>query len=166
MTTRTAYIGIGSNLGDRQKNCTAAIDLLAHYRDIKVSDLSDWYETKALPTAGWTLPQPDYVNGVARIETPLPPAELLSRLLEVESRLGRPMERQKGEPRTVDLDLLLYGDMIIDEPGLSVPHPELAKRLFVLVPLCDIAPDAVDPRSGLSAAEMRELLSTDTEANR
>ncbi|MBN1282914.1 MAG: 2-amino-4-hydroxy-6-hydroxymethyldihydropteridine diphosphokinase [Proteobacteria bacterium] len=154
----TAYIGIGSNLGDRLRNCRAAIDRLASYPEINITRVSRWYETGAIPALQAGAKLPDYVNGAAEIETSLSPEGLLATLQEVEAGMGRTLPRPKGQPRTMDLDLLLFGAETVDMPGLAVPHPGLSKRLFVLLPLCDIAPDAVDPRSGLTAAQMKDLL--------
>ena len=155
----TAYIGIGSNIGDRLQNCKAAIDLLKLYPEIKVTRVSRWYKTEAVTLTCGAAVQPDYINGAAEIATSLSPEALLARLMEVEARMGRPKHRPKGEPRTIDLDLILYGNAMIEQNGLTVPHPGLPKRLFVLVPLCDIAPDVVDPRSGLTLSELRALCS-------
>jgi len=154
----TAYIGIGSNLGDRLSNCETGLSLLSLYRGIRIDRVSPWYETAEILVSRSAAPGPDYINGVARIETSLAPEELMARLAEAEARAGRPAHRTRGAPRTLDLDLLLYGQNVIDEAGLRVPHPEMAKRLFVLRPLCDIAPDAVDPRSGLAAWQLLEIV--------
>ena len=100
-------------------------------------------------------PQPDYLNGCALLETSLAPEDLLKVLLETETALGRVREVHWG-PRTLDLDLLLYGDRIIELPHLTVPHPGLSDRAFVLQPLADIVPDWVDPRSGLTIEQLRQ----------
>lgn len=151
----TAFIGIGSNLGDRSEYCRHAIELLGGRNDIRIERVSPWYESDAVPVSGsFAEEQPPYVNGVAKIITTLSARELFSAMMDVEASLGRPRPRPKGAPRTIDLDLLLYDDAVIDEPDLKIPHPEIAKRTFVLVPLCDISPDAIHSLSGQSAREL------------
>lgn len=150
-----AYIGIGSNLGNRLANCQGAVDSLGRHAEIRVRNVSRWYETQAL--AGETPSNdPPYVNGVVEITTSLAPYDLLNALIAIESSLRRPHPRPKGVPRTIDLDILLYDRKIIDSPDLCIPHPGLPKRLFVLVPLCDIAPAFVHPVTFRSIKEMME----------
>jgi 2-amino-4-hydroxy-6-hydroxymethyldihydropteridine diphosphokinase len=133
----TAYLALGSNLGDRAANLAAALTLLDE-AGVRVVARSPLYETDPV-TAD---PQPLYLNGAARVETTLAADELLALCLAVERSLGR--ERPPGAvspaPRPIDLDLLLYGDDIIDRPNLIVPHPRLLERPFVLIPLADVAP--------------------------
>jgi 2-amino-4-hydroxy-6-hydroxymethyldihydropteridine diphosphokinase len=138
-----AYIGLGSNLGDRPANIRRALSLLASpvTQVLRVSSLLD------NPAVGGPPGSPDFLNAAAEISTTLPPREFLSRLLEVESELGR-VRRQGWDDRVIDLDLLLYGDLIVDEPGLSIPHPRLHQRRFVLQPLAQIAPNLLHPRLG------------------
>ncbi|MGQ9866727.1 MAG: 2-amino-4-hydroxy-6-hydroxymethyldihydropteridine diphosphokinase [Pseudanabaenaceae cyanobacterium] len=137
-------IALGSNLGDRQANLQGALLRLAAHPHITLKAVSPWYQTRAIAPNGQVAPQPDFWNGCALLDTDLPPLGLLHVLLAIEQRLGR--ERQaKWAPRTLDLDLLLYGDRQIQEPELVVPHPRLHRRAFVLQPLCDIAPDWVHP---------------------
>lgn len=153
----TAYISIGSNKGDRFQNCTEALQMLHDRGDIEVLKVSSWYESVAEDLHGHLRPdQPAFLNGAAAVKTSLPPEKLLKALMEVESALGRPQKRKKGLPRTVDLDLLLYEGEVRDDPSLTLPHPSLDKRLFVLKPLYDIAPEAVDPLNGKT---VRDLLS-------
>lgn len=128
-----AYVGVGSNLGDREATIRAAIDALPGV--IAVSQLR---ETDPVGVTD----QPAFLNGAVALETELSPRELLDRLLAVERELGRE-RRERWGPRTIDLDLLLYGDEAIDEAGLTVPHPRLHERRFVLEPLADIAPALV-----------------------
>ncbi|MBU3729703.1 MAG: 2-amino-4-hydroxy-6-hydroxymethyldihydropteridine diphosphokinase [Phycisphaerales bacterium] len=150
-----AYVGVGSNLGDRSATIRTAIARLDAHPGIRVLRCSGLIETAPVGP-----PQPSYINGAVAIETTLGPAALLGALLQVERELGRvrdPAERMG--PRTLDLDLLMYGDRVIDEPGLSVPHPRMAERAFVLVPLAEIAPNAVNPRCGRTVASLvRELV--------
>ena len=139
-----AYVGLGANLGDREGTIRAAVAQLPGV--VAVSPLR---ETDPVGVTD----QPQFLNGVAALETELTPRELLDVLLTVERRLGRDRGERWG-PRTIDLDLLLYGDEVIDEDGLTVPHPRLRERRFVLEPLADLAPKLVVP--GLGGVE--ELL--------
>ena len=127
------YIGIGSNLGDRRMNIEAAIQNLRRAKRIKVSRISQIYETE--PVGG--PPQSRYLNGAIEIETDLEPKELLSELQKIEEDLGRKRTVKNG-PRTIDLDILMCGDTEIDEPGLTIPHPKMKERDFVLKPLKDL----------------------------
>jgi 2-amino-4-hydroxy-6-hydroxymethyldihydropteridine diphosphokinase len=145
----TAYIGIGSNLGDRQRLIRKALDLLGAQADVKVAALSTVRETDPVGI----VDQPRFLNAAARLETELAPRQLLDRLLAVERDLGRVRAERYG-PRTIDLDLLLYGDEVVDEPGLRVPHPRLGERRFVLEPLLELDPGLVVPGLG----EVRALL--------
>ncbi len=143
----TAYVGLGSNLGGREAMIGRAVELLGD-EVIAVSSL--------LETEPWGyVDQPRFVNAVARLETSRRPRELLDRLLEIERELGRGREGPRFGPRTIDLDLLLYGDERIDEPGLTVPHPRLHERAFVLEPLAELDPALVVPGLG----PLPELLS-------
>ncbi|MEK6732323.1 MAG: 2-amino-4-hydroxy-6-hydroxymethyldihydropteridine diphosphokinase [Candidatus Omnitrophota bacterium] len=127
------YIGIGSNLGDRQKYIESAIQRLKETKGIEVKKVSSIYETD--PAGGPS--QGKYLNGAIEIETELGPRELLTRLLNIETLLGRERTVKNG-PRTIDLDILLFGDKKIDEPGLKIPHPRMCEREFVIKPLKEI----------------------------
>jgi 2-amino-4-hydroxy-6-hydroxymethyldihydropteridine diphosphokinase len=133
-----AYVGLGANLGDRERTIRAAIAQLPDV--VAVSPLR---ETDPVGVTD----QPRFLNGVAALETELAPRELLDVLLAVERRLGRE-RRERWGPRTIDLDLLLYGNEVIDEDGLEIPHPRLHERRFVLEPLADLAPQLVVPGQG------------------
>lgn len=146
-----AYLSLGSNIGDRAGHLTAAIAALAR-PDLLVRRLSSVWETEPLEFTE----QPWFLNLVAEIETALEPAELLAHLRSVETALKRERRLPKG-PRTIDIDLLLYGDQVIDSPGLTVPHPRMAARRFVLEPLAELAPDLVHPVSGVT---VRALLAS------
>ena len=140
-----AFVGIGSNLGNRQRQIRAAIDELAAADGIELVAVSSLRETDPV---GYRE-QPRFLNGAAVVETELSPRELLGRLLEIERRLGR--VRGGGPrfgPRTIDLDLLLYGAETVDEPGLTVPHPRLAERRFALEPLAELDPELEVPGHG------------------
>ena len=147
------YIGIGSNLGDRMTNCTRGLALLSAHKEIDLVRVSKWYETEAME-GGAPSGQPPFLNAAVHITTTLLAEELLEALIGIEAALGRPHPREKGLPRAIDLDILLYDDLAIRMEKLTIPHPELPKRLFVLVPLCDIAPDAVHPASGLRIRDL------------
>jgi 2-amino-4-hydroxy-6-hydroxymethyldihydropteridine diphosphokinase len=140
-----AFVGIGSNLGEPERQIAEALELLRAEDGIEVVAVSSLQETEPVGYGN----QPNFLNGAAALETELSPRELLTRLLEIERRLGR--ERGAGPrfgPRTIDLDLLLYGDETVDEPGLTVPHPRLAERRFALEPLAELDPSLEIPGHG------------------
>ena len=136
-----AYVGLGANLGDRRATIEEALARLGAEPDISVTATSSLRETAPV---GYT-DQPAFLNGAARLETTLGARELLDRLLAVERALGRERTGPRFGPRTIDLDLLLYGQMTIDEPGLTVPHPRLHERRFVLEPLVELDPELTLP---------------------
>jgi 2-amino-4-hydroxy-6-hydroxymethyldihydropteridine diphosphokinase len=140
-----AYIGLGSNLGDREATLHAAIAELAAAPEVEVVCVSTLIDTEPVGV----LDQPRFLNGVLGLETGLPPRELLDLLLAVEARFGRDrtVVPAKG-PRTLDLDLLVYGEEEVNEPGLQIPHPRLGERPFVLGPLAELQPDLVVPGKG------------------
>lgn len=141
-----AFIALGSNLGDPESRVRQGIAALAELPLARLLAASSLYRSAALGHAD----QPDFVNAVAQISTGLAPQALLAALLAVEKRFGR--ERSfANAPRTLDLDLLLYDEQRIDEPGLAVPHPRMHERAFVLAPLVEIAPDCVIPGRGPAA---------------
>jgi 2-amino-4-hydroxy-6-hydroxymethyldihydropteridine diphosphokinase len=145
----TAYVGLGSNLGDREELIRRAARLIGATRLSSIVETEPWgYED-----------QPRFLNAVAQIETPLGARDLLDRLLEVERGLGRERVGPRWGPRTLDLDLLLYGNEEIDEPGLVVPHPRLAERLFVLEPLAELVPAQRIPGVGTVAEALAGLQS-------
>ncbi|HEX4324546.1 MAG TPA: 2-amino-4-hydroxy-6-hydroxymethyldihydropteridine diphosphokinase [Gaiellaceae bacterium] len=139
-----AYVGLGANLGDRRRTLRAAVDALGAEEGIEIAAVSTLRETDPVGVGD----QPRFVNGVVALDTTLAARELLDRLLAVEQRFGRVRAPGEHGPRTLDLDLLLYGDEELDEPGLSVPHPRLHERRFVLEPLAELAPGLVVPRRG------------------
>jgi 2-amino-4-hydroxy-6-hydroxymethyldihydropteridine diphosphokinase len=142
-----AYVGIGANLGDPAAQVRRAIDALNALPSTRLEAASSLYRTAPVGYAD----QPDFVNAVAAIDTDLPPRALLDALLSIERAAGR--ERSfRNAPRTLDLDLLLYGDAAFHDDVLTVPHPRMHERAFVLAPLAEIAPDAAIPGHGSAAA--------------
>ena len=145
-----AYVGLGANLGDRERTLREAVSALAAEDRVEVAAVSALRETEPVGVGE----QPLYLNGVAALDTTLGARKLLDRLLAVEQQFGRVRVPGEPGPRTLDLDLLLYGDEVIDEPGLTVPHPRLHERRFVLEPLAELAPGLVVPGRG----DMESLL--------
>ncbi len=132
-----AYVGLGGNLGDRRALLDAAVDALRREPGIEVVAVSSYRETEPVGV----VDQPPFLNGAVAVETALAARALLDRLLAVERSLGRTREgEERYGPRTIDLDLLLYGEETVDEPGLTVPHPRLAERAFALEPLVELDP--------------------------
>ncbi|MDI6736734.1 MAG: 2-amino-4-hydroxy-6-hydroxymethyldihydropteridine diphosphokinase [bacterium] len=134
------YISLGSNLGDRQKNIEEAIKLISHQPLIKINKISPVYETEPVGFSeqGW------FLNLAMELETTLLPQKLLAVLQEIEAKLSKKLERKWG-PRTIDLDILLYADIILDLPDLQIPHKLMQTRAFVLIPLAQIAPNIKHP---------------------
>ena len=139
-----AYVGLGANLGDRERTLRQAIDALAAEQGIEVAAVSTLRVTEPVGVGD----QPRFLNGALELETSLSARDLLDRLLEIEQRFGRVRAAGEHAPRTLDLDLLLFGDDEMDEPGLRVPHPRLHERRFVLEPLAELAPGLVVPGRG------------------
>lgn len=152
----TAFIGFGSNMGDRLDYCDRAITLLGLLPASRVTGVSSLYETEPVadpgdPGSRW------FLNGVVRLETDLVPSRLLAVCREIERGLDRGEDRQHG-PRTMDLDLLLYGTQVIREPGLEIPHPRLHRRRFVLAPLAELVPDSRHPTLNRTIRELLDAL--------
>jgi len=140
-------IALGSNLGDRDRILHDGVAALAGF--IEGLRASSWHRTAPVGVG----PQPDFLNGAVTGHAAVSARELLDRLLATEQHLGR-MRPYPGAPRTLDLDLILFGDRVLDEPGLIVPHPRFRERRFVLEPLSEIAPEWVDPVTGMTVSEL------------
>lgn len=145
-------IALGSNLGDSRTILMAAIDQLSQDPKIKLQATSHWYQTAAVGP-----PQPDYLNGCVSILTTYSPEVLLERLLAIESQFGR-VRRERWGPRTLDLDVLLFGQSVIQTPTLTVPHPYLHERAFVLAPLAEICPGWIHPVLKQTIAELAKAV--------
>jgi 2-amino-4-hydroxy-6-hydroxymethyldihydropteridine diphosphokinase len=149
-----AYIALGSNVGDREENITKAF--VALKQKLQILKISSLYETKPmyLEDQGW------FVNCAAKIETALTPRELLEFLKSIEKALGRKQAVRNG-PRLIDLDVLIYGDQVVSENDLQVPHPKIQERAFVLVPLAEIAPNLIHPTMKKTISELLSELNYD-----
>ena len=143
----TVYLGLGSNLGDRQGNLDKALDLLS--QRLRVEKISSVYETEPIGN----INQPRFLNLVCQAHTKLMPTELLTLAKGIESKLGRTFNKA-NTPRPIDIDILFYGEQVIEAPELIIPHPRLTERAFVLIPLADIAPDLVHPANGKIVNEL------------
>ena len=148
-----AHVGLGANLGDRERTLREAVAALGAERGIEVLAVSTLRETEPVGVGE----QPPFLNGAAALDTTLEAPELLERLLAIEQRFGRVRVPGEHGPRTLDLDLLLYGEEKIDEPGLAVPHPRLHERRFVLEPLVELDPGLVVPGRGTVESLLRGL---------
>lgn len=147
---QTAYVALGSNLGARERHLAEAVAALRAAEGVREVVLSGVYETDPVGPGE----QGPYLNAVARVVTSLTPRALLDRLLSIEAERGRARGPERNAARTLDLDLLLYGDRIVDEPGLEVPHPRMCERGFVLEPLRELAPELVPPGASESVEQL------------
>jgi 2-amino-4-hydroxy-6-hydroxymethyldihydropteridine diphosphokinase len=152
--SKRVYLGLGSNLGDRGGNLRKALSVLDETDGVAVITVSSCYET---PAVGPVTDQEDFYNAVVEIETTLSPQELLTRIKSVERELGR-VPRERWGPRVIDIDILLWNNNVLQEEGLTVPHPEMTTRAFVLTPLAELAPDVVHPVARKSVAELASQL--------
>jgi 2-amino-4-hydroxy-6-hydroxymethyldihydropteridine diphosphokinase len=148
------FLGLGSNIGDRPANIERACRLLSTVEGVRLVRISSLVETKPVGYED----QPDFINAVMEIETALAPRGLLTAIKEIERRMGRTPTVRFG-PRIIDIDILLFGQRVIDEPNLTIPHPRMHERRFVLEPLAEIAPDVVNPVTGKRAVEILNELS-------
>jgi 2-amino-4-hydroxy-6-hydroxymethyldihydropteridine diphosphokinase len=150
----TAYIGLGSNVGERLSNCRQAIRLMGQMPQCSITNVSSFYRTEpqGLRDQEW------FINAVCSVDVSCYPRELLSRLLAIEQDMGR-VRMERWGPRLIDLDILLFGDLVMEEDGLVIPHPLMHLRRFVMVPLAEIASDLLHPSLKKGMAELRDLLS-------
>ncbi len=147
MKAVTIYLGLGANLGDRHRNMSRAIDMMSN--TVQAKRVSPYYETEPVGYAR----QPRFLNAVCEATTTLPPEELLAFLKGIEAALGREPSFADA-PRPIDIDILFYGDRVMRSPDLTIPHPRIEERAFVLVPLAELAPELVHPVSGRKVREM------------
>ncbi len=147
----TVYLGLGSNLGNRQHSLDRALDFLA--QRLRVEKVSSVYDTEPVGTTN----QPRFLNLVCQLSTGLEPMALLTLVKGIESKLGR-LPHTSNESRPIDIDILFYGDQVMETPKLIIPHPRLTERAFVLIPLAEIAPDLVHPVNGKTITELKRQL--------
>ncbi|MDY6973357.1 MAG: 2-amino-4-hydroxy-6-hydroxymethyldihydropteridine diphosphokinase [Thermodesulfobacteriota bacterium] len=156
---KIAYVGIGSNLGDKKGNCLKAVGLIERISGLRVEARSDFFVTEPIGVEG----QDWFVNAVIAVSTEKPARNLLKILLSVEADMGR-KRKEKWDPRIIDLDILLFGHDVIEEEGLTVPHPLMHLRRFVLVPMVQLAPDLIHPALGKTMFQLNEDLPEEGQA--
>ncbi|HIK27402.1 MAG: 2-amino-4-hydroxy-6-hydroxymethyldihydropteridine diphosphokinase [Oscillatoriaceae bacterium SKW80] len=152
MKLARAALALGSNLGDSRTILENALKILDKTPGITILSRSHWYQTAPVGP-----PQPDYINGCALLQVEMTPQQLLQTILAVETQFGR-VRKERWGARTLDLDLLLFDNLILDTPKLKIPHPRMRERAFVLVPLAEIAPDWIEPVTGIAIAILAQNL--------
>ena len=150
-TPATVYLGLGANLGNRERNITRAIEILGE--QVAVDMVSRIYESPAM----YRTEEPRYLNAVCRGTTPLSPEDLLTFVKEIEASMGR-VGTERNAPRPLDIDILYYDDLVVETPMLTIPHPRIAERPFVLAPLAEVGADVRHPITGKTAGEMLDAL--------
>ncbi|MBW1734189.1 MAG: 2-amino-4-hydroxy-6-hydroxymethyldihydropteridine diphosphokinase [Deltaproteobacteria bacterium] len=153
------YVGVGSNMGDKLSNCRKAVRLVGGMEDTSLVERSPFYRTEPLGLTD----QDWYLNGVIGIQTYLSPQDLLRSLLSIETHMGR-VRNERWGPRIIDLDILLYGNRVIDETNLTIPHPLMHRRRFVLIPMVQLDPDLIHPVLGRTMKELSDDLSGEGQA--
>ena len=149
---KTVYIGIGGNLGDPYENCIKAVEAIGEHPSCEIKVLSSFYRTEPVGVEG----QNWFINAVMSMNTSLSPAELINTLLQIEKEMGRKRSGKRWESRIIDLDVLLIGDEIINDKNLTVPHPRMHTRRFVMAPMADIAPELIHPVLGKRMEDLLE----------
>jgi 2-amino-4-hydroxy-6-hydroxymethyldihydropteridine diphosphokinase len=149
------YLGLGTNLGAREENIAEVVSRISSIDGLVLNRVSRIYETSPVEARGQ-----DYYNAVAMAQTTLSPAELLTAAKNIEKSMGRIGSSERGEPRIIDIDILLYGEEVIESPELTLPHPGMKKRLFVLVPMADLTPELVIPGETVTVDELAKEVSS------
>lgn len=157
MDWTSVYIGLGSNLGDRRAAIVRAVDLLMRIPGVRLREISSMYETAAVGMAESDPAEP-FINAVVGLDVTLSPEDLLATLRSIEVAMGRPSNHPKNTSRPIDLDLLLYGQQVIQSPNLHIPHPRMHERRFVMQPLAEIAPDLIHPQLHRSILDLSQSL--------
>ncbi|MBF0377532.1 MAG: 2-amino-4-hydroxy-6-hydroxymethyldihydropteridine diphosphokinase [Desulfamplus sp.] len=159
MQKNTVFISIGSNMGDKYANCIMGIEHIKKLNETEIVDIANFYKTEPVDYKD----QDWFINSVLKIKTTLEPEILMANLKNIEQRLGQYEKKVRFGPRIIDLDIIFYGDMVINRDNLTIPHPRMDKRCFVLKPLCDIAPEIIHPILGYSAKELLKEVEDDQE---
>ncbi|MEE9189933.1 MAG: 2-amino-4-hydroxy-6-hydroxymethyldihydropteridine diphosphokinase [Candidatus Neomarinimicrobiota bacterium] len=151
--SKLAYLSLGSNIGDRETNLVSAITILGNYAEIENIKSATFYETEPL----YNTDQPSFLNTVISLETSFTPFQLLDAVRDTETLLGRPKDREKNDPRSIDIDILCFDDVFIETEELTIPHPDLHNRRFVLTPFEELAPNFVIKRLKMSVRDLLKI---------
>tara|TARA_X000000950_G_scaffold78793_1_gene99093 strand:- start:768 stop:1277 length:510 start_codon:yes stop_codon:yes gene_type:complete len=152
MFKNKVYLSIGSNIGDRESSIASSIAMLGSYIEVSEIRSSSFYKTEPL----YNENQPSFLNIVLELETTLTAFQLLDKIHEIEKMLGREEKRQKNQPRTIDIDIIIFKDSFIDTPDLQIPHPGALLRKFVLIPLAELASDEIFPKTNIKIVDLLE----------